>query len=281
MSDKLTVIATYWNEIEWVEYSLRQIEMLDPDFVVLMDGNFDPSFPISSSDGTRDKLLEFVANHENSIFWSVERLDYPRASVDYLFNLFNRPIAWLYPWRFCSSFSWMWRLNIYRLNQCINFSKALLASPFSEPGNWLMTVDADQYYSDDFYNIFSNCRDDRSIWLVSGNELTFLNDHKYFTRQHESRIYNNMPHRIFADTEFYPTRHLIRSSFFKYKLYNEFPDNILDGGNYFHYKFREDAERLALGYRLGDRKPLDPRRFVDIREYLGPHPLVVREKFRE
>ena len=62
---RLIVIARYWNDIEWINASLEQIEYWKPDEVYLCEGNWDRKFEARSTDGTRELLDEYVLGKDN------------------------------------------------------------------------------------------------------------------------------------------------------------------------------------------------------------------------
>ena len=279
--NKLTVIATYWNEIEWIGYSLKQIEKLDPSYVIIMDGNFDKSVPNYSTDGTREHIEAFIKSKPNYVLKKVSRYSKLWGLYNYFFKSPGSRLNFIYPWRLFSVAKWLFSLNTYRLNQCLNFNECLKLSPYKEPGNWLITIDADQFYSDYFFEEFRRKMNNQGIKLISAVEKTFPFDHRNYTEQYEKRTYNNMPHRIDHNSEFYPTRHLVRTNFWGKKLYNTDKKSIFDVGEYFHYKFRKDPGRLKAGYRLGDRSEPDSKRYGALLPFHGEHPLIVRDKFND
>ena len=57
---RLLLLATYWNEKDWIDLSLEQIDRIDPDEVIICDGCFDSRRENRSTDGTREKIADFV-----------------------------------------------------------------------------------------------------------------------------------------------------------------------------------------------------------------------------
>ena len=48
--NNIILMATYWNEAEFVKASLEQIDKIDPIEVIICDGCFDPKQPLNSTD---------------------------------------------------------------------------------------------------------------------------------------------------------------------------------------------------------------------------------------
>ena len=61
--NNIVLFATYWNEIEWIKSSLDQILKIDPIEIIICDGNFDPTTPNYSTDGTREIIEKFVKDN--------------------------------------------------------------------------------------------------------------------------------------------------------------------------------------------------------------------------
>lgn len=125
-----------------------------------------------------------------------------------------------------------------------------------------MTLDCDQFYSDQMIESFGVVNHDTPYGLLVGKEKTFFSDFSKYTDEYEGRSYNNMPHKIFHGTTIIPTRGIIIENWsftsfnLKKILLGEFYINkvsTLDVGNYFHYKFKLSVERFDSGYKVGDR----------------------------
>jgi hypothetical protein len=112
--------------------------------------------------------------------------------------------------------------------------------------------------------------------MLTSKEYTFFERFDRFTDAYEKRDYNNMPHRVFHDTRFIPTRHPARIVDGRYRIYTEFETKRYAGPAY-HYHLRSE-ERKASGYALGDRRPPDEWR-TRTKPFSGEHPSIIREHF--
>lgn len=274
---KLIVIATYWNEIEWIDYSLKQIELLNADEVYLADGNFDQKFPNFSTDGTREILIDYCSSNKNATLISPERKGKVQNTTEYLSN---QPRNSFPLTRGLKGLKYLLKLNLYRYNQFLMFQRVAQGSKNFCPSNWLWTIDADQFYTDSFIKNFEKIRFEREVSLFGAHERTFPFDKNNYTTSYEKRFWNNMPHRIFMDTTFQPTRTIVRENNFRTLRYPE-QDGVIIDGYYNHYKFRVTQERINMGYELGDRKSPDPNRYSNLEPFHGSHPSALKGKFDE
>jgi len=101
------IIARYWNDMDWLEASLGQIDYWNADKVVVCEGCWDSKFPARSIDGTVERLKEHCT--ENRI---------------YLKNL---------------------RDNDYRTNQANTSNKAMEIAG-AKPGDYVLVIDCDHFY---------------------------------------------------------------------------------------------------------------------------------------
>jgi hypothetical protein len=112
--------------------------------------------------------------------------------------------------------------------------------------------------------------------MLTLKEYTFFGGFDRCTDTFEQRDYNNMPHRIFPDTRFIPTRHPARIVDGRYRIYTEFETKRYAGPAY-HYHLRS-PDRMASGFALGDRKPPAESR-TKTKPFAGEHPSIIREFF--
>ncbi|WP_210397612.1 glycosyltransferase family 2 protein [Motiliproteus sediminis] len=274
---KITLLATFWNELEWIEASLDQMHKLNADEIIICDGCFDENKYNGSEDGTSEVLRKFAEENSNVRIiraFRIGRLKYFIDSI--LINFF--------------SLSHVARTLIdavtksnYRLNQAYTFNKMLSMAKHNQPGDWFMTIDADQFYNDRMIELISNRENWKlspSCHLITAKELTFFEDFNHYIQGHEKRTWNNMPHRIVENGSFYPTRHYKVPVNGKLKFLVDVFDTE-DVGYYFHYKFRRNVERLAMGYELGDRKNPEVYPDLSINVFTGDHPASVSKKVSE
>ncbi len=263
--NNIVLFATYWNELEWIELSLEQILKIDPVEIIICDGNFDPRYENRSTDGTREIIQSFVKeNSSRARMISAVRSKRYRQWFDFTVHA-GRKKSVIYPSRLRAAARIQLKLNEYRINQALTFSKMMRMSNKWKLGRWVMSYDADQFYTDELIDFFSLTNDNNCEFdLITADEYTFPNNYSNYTEKYEKRKWNNMPHRIKENMAVYPTRHFMVETPFKALNYQ---DNMrsVHGGVYHHYKFRKDSGRLAAGYSLGDRKPPENDRFHDLK----------------
>lgn len=274
----LILFATYWNERQWIEASLAQIEAIDPLEVIICDGCFDDTKENRSTDGTREIIADWVAKRGPSAHMisakRLKRAEAPGAILKHISRdgLSYKPARWLKAVRQGVSKS------LYRINQAVTFGKMIQMSQHWETGRWFMTYDADQFYSDACLATFDQCDSQTDAGLITAKEYTFENDFTTCVTGFEKRDWNNMPHKIYPNTAIYPTRHLMLESTFALNLYrHKVP--VIDGGYYCHYKFRLDTQREQAGYALGDRRPPKAEKFKNPQPFEQAHPQVVSAHF--
>jgi len=272
---KISVFATYWNEKNWIEASLAQIDAINPHEVIICDGCFDPSKPNYSTDGTREIIEKWVEGQPTARMISASR----HSKIGGLFYIFGKKIKFrLLPVRVLMFFYYL-HTNIYRINQAATFNKMSRMSKFWKPGNWFMTLDADQFYPDEMIEKFKQICDTKetTVDLITASEMTFFKNFNEFTTEYDKRNYNNMPHRIKKYTLIVPTRDIVVEKYPRPKAYGKDPSiRKQDVGSYFHYKFRlKDQSRTKVGNTLGDRKDVDSSRF-SYKKFKDTHPTVIR-----
>ena len=279
--NNIILLATYWNEADWIEASLEQILKIDPVEIIICDGNFDPRVENRSTDGTREIIQSFVNEHSNRAkMISAERVETNTIGWEF-FNKAGAPASSKYNLgRISTALKCQFLINAYRVNQALTFAKMVNISNKWKTGRWVMSYDADQFYTDALINFFKITNSDVEFDLITADEYTFPYDFNNYTDNYELRKWNNMPHRIKKNLAVYPTRHFMIES--KFAAHN-YPNNCKSahGGVYHHYKFRWNAERLASGYKLGDRKPPNDERFTGLkssREILMPS--VIKKRYQ-
>lgn len=284
----IILLATYWNEIEWIEPSLAQIDRIDPLEIIICDGCFDPNVANYSTDGTREIIKEFVSKRDNARMISALRPNKVSALLSLwkghaksnTVNVFN-----VSRWKAVL----MGLRNVaYRRNQAITFNHMISISESWMPRRWFMTYDCDQFYSDAMIEKFSIANEDVEYGLLTGDELTFFNSFNEYTDEYEKRKYNNMPHKIYRNTMIRPTRGLVLE---EWSCANVSLKNFLTRdhyikkvkslhiGEYFHYKLTS-SPRFEAGYRLGDRKKPDGSQRAMAR-FEGKHPSIVHRYFKD
>lgn len=272
----IVVFATYWNEIDWIHASLEQINLINPEEVIICDGCFDPSKPNYSTDGTRKVIEEFVAEQPNRKMISAIRLTRTQHILEWFHNL---------PHEITSPFAIprlrmlprLIRENPYRLNQTATFNYMIRLSTYFAPNRWFMTYDCDQFYDDKVVDKIKQLEQFKETNILVSKEKTFFDSFEQYTEEYEKRDYNNMPHRAFPDTRFIPTRHPSRPRGTRYVNCSDFETAKFYVGWVYHYHIRSQKREQA-GYSLGDRTPPHPER-KKTKFYNGKHPFIITKNF--
>ncbi len=276
MKRKLVLFATFWNEIDWIKTSLMQLDALEPDEIIICDGCFDPKFINKSTDGTREVIEEFVAKRANARMISALRL----SRLKHICNWFkvlpheSEPAITIAKMNALRHFL---RKNIYRLNQAATFNYMIEISDAFRKGNWFMTYDCDQFYSDEMIISMREYIKDEDINILVGKELTFFGSFDQYTDSYENRDYNNMPHRIFEDSRFIPTRLPCRPFKNDYLVCSDFLKGKKNIGYMYHYHVKSPS-RLSQSYEVGNRKPPEASR-VTTETFNGNHPKIIQNVF--
>ena len=285
--NNLIIFATYWNEIDWIEPSLKQIEKLNPKEVIICDGCFDPSKINKSTDGTHEIIKKWVSKRDNAQMISAIRTSKTKAIFKILKS--HSKIKWYYiltPSRLKALYLTLIN-NIYRVNQALTFQHMISISKKWGKNDWFMSYDCDQFYYDDtikkIIKIVNNKNIDKNIGLLTGNENTFFKNFNEYTNEYEKRNYNNMPHRIYNSTNIMPTRAIIldQISFKTFNIQKLFKSdfyfnkkNSIFVGEYNHYKFKFDKTRFNDGYKLGNRKKPIIKSYT-IKKFKKNHPEII------
>lgn len=273
-------MATFWNEAEWLSAALKEIEAIDPAYVCVCEGNFDPAFPTHSTDGTKEILTDWVNAASNRMLFKPCEYGSKKLKRLSLDTKVSGRLSYGLKTRLKYALS-AHRFHFYRLNQALTFANMARHSPEWKPGRWAMTYDADQFYSDEQIGIFRTLEKLPDEYChVIATENTFLDSFDEYVNSYEKRTWNNMPFRIANSMSVYPTRH-----FFEDGLINSTPvhlrGEVLNAGRYFHYKFRNSKERADMTYQVGDRKPPEEVRTAGDK-YACPsngHPSIIQELF--
>jgi hypothetical protein len=287
--NNLIVFATYWNEIDWIEPSLKQIEKLNPKEIIICDGCFDPSRKNVSTDGTRKIIDVWVSKHPNARRISAIRVSKLKSIYMILKSHNKMPWYYIFSLSRLKSFILTLNSNIYRVNQALTFQHMISLSKCWKPNVWTTNIDCDQFYSDDMIKeiMFEVNNQNSNLGLLSGKENSFFENFNEYTNEYDLREYNNMPHKIYSSTTFMPTRATIIENFslssfdLKKFFYTDFYYNKVKSrftGNYNHYKFKFNKTRFKDGYALGDRKMPDISKYA-VKNYIEDHPSIIKQFF--
>jgi len=276
MTSNIILFATYWNEIDWIKLSLRQIEKINPKEVIICDGCFDEKYPPYSTDGTREIIKSWIRKRT-----CAKRLISPvrKGKFRAILSLFKAHSKlpkkhFLFPSRYLSTMLKA-KKSSYRINQALTFNKMISMSKEWRVGGWFMNYDCDQFYSDSMIKKIKNLTSKKNSYgLLTGEEKTFFNSFKTYTTQYEKRNFNNMPHKIYPNTWIAVTRVIVRESFFVYRKYIDCVKSK-NLGTYYHYKFKFSNNRLNEGYNLGDRIKPDISAYAHKKFNIKNHPSLI------
>lgn len=275
----LTLMATFWNEAEWLPAALREIEKIDPAFVCICEGNFDPAFPMHSTDGTREVLTEWVNSEPNrKLFKPCKYSDGRLRRLAFETKVSGSNLGLVTRLKYAVTAK---RFHYYRLNQALTFANMARSSPEWSSGHWAMTYDADQFYSDEQIEVFQNLDELSDEYChVTAIEKTFFHSFDEYVESYEKRTWNNMPFRIDRNMSVFPTRHFSADSVFSSTPVQD-RGKVLQLGHYYHYKFRASKERAEMTYQVGDRKPPNETRIAGkkLRCLPNEHPEVIQDMF--
>lgn len=269
--NNLIVLAAFWNEREWVETSLKQLEALNPQEIIISEGSFDTRYPVHSTDGTQEVIADFAKDRAHVKVVEPIRVLLPKALLSvwkgHRYN--NHKMS-----RFRTMLKCM-RMHSYRINQALTFNHMIDCSKTWQTGGWFMTYDCDQFYTDESLEVIKGLVNSQNEYgQLVAKERTFFNGFTQYTEDYEARNYNNMPHRIYPNTFIVPTRGLVLESGLSFKYYHE-KVKTKDIGFYNHYKLKL-GDRLTQAYQVGDRKKPDFSGY-DLKNYDKPHPVLIRE----
>jgi hypothetical protein len=246
----LTLIARYWNEIEWINTSLKYILQWNPDKIIISEGNWSshPSFKgrEHSTDGTREVIEDFVkANHERSIL-----IDGVHDSAD------------------------------YRTNQAATCNKALELSD-AKIGDWFITIDCDSFIHD---WAIEKLKDGMELDYKSCYFPYFI--HHFFWDLETCALLqdihgNLLPRKIVEGAKFITANHfgIGKNYYTGIPTIKSYPLTTIRGHHYCHIK---NEQRVIDRYNMGDKLKQKPeKKGYDKKRipFTGVHPAIVREHF--
>lgn len=290
VKNNIILLATYWNEKQWIGPSLEQIRRIDPIEVIICDGCFDPSYQNHSTDGTREIIEDFVSERDNAKMISARRPWRLRGVLSMFRGHANSPLRNLFTIPRMHTAYKSARVATYRLNQALTFKHMISQSEMWDSGRWFMTYDADQFYSDETIDKFSLTTEETDYGVLTAEERTFFTSFDQYTFDYEQRTYNNMPHKIYSDTMIQPTRGIVLEghtrtdeslkSCWREKHYIHHVDTKMIGA-YNHYKIKSlDPARFKEGYELGDRERPNKNQY-EMQDYTKEHPEIIKEYFSD
>jgi hypothetical protein len=271
----LTILATYWNEIEWINASLAQIDSINPKKVIICDGCFDPKHVNSSTDGTSEIIREFAKNKEHVMVINAIRI----SKIGHIINWFKyKKHGKLISFQDVYELLRIMKTNIYRINQMTTFQYMLTEVAKVSSGDWFMTYDCDQFYSDEIILKLHNINQYKDFNILTCKELTFFHNFETYTDEYDKRDYNNMPHKYLDGLRFIATRNPARVKGYRYTNCSDFDTQKKFIGQVYHYKIK-NPDRLIAGYNLGNRKAPSPSNYIN-KPFNQSHPRIITSFLR-
>ena len=243
----LVVIARYWNEAEWIDASIQQIEMWGADQVWISEGCWDQRAFARSIDGTIETLSKAIDTHEG---WRLFCAD--RESLD------------------------------YRTNQAAT-SEKIMHLAGCKPGDWIVTVDADHFFWPQDIEMAKKLvakRGHEFDYMLGGMYAFLVNLET--CEEVPVRRANYLPYKVLPGAHWIATNHLAIGNL-QYESLDEvrpFYPNIMAQ----HFEGMHSPERLQRRYSLGDRKtPWQVGRLRKLRPWGCPdwHPEYVKPTLRK
>jgi hypothetical protein len=214
---RLIIIARYWNDIEWINASLDQVDYWDADEIYICEGNWDKKFAARSTDGTRCICEEWVSIRGNAFLFD---------------NLRDH--------------------NNYRFNQA-NTCNAIMKKANIKPGDWVMVVDCDHFYFKQDIDTVKNTMGTKGheFDYPVYNIYNFLDGiDGYYESVDDNAA--KLPYKVVEGMHWIPTCHPAIGNSMYCKVNKLIGLNI----NIFacHYVLARLPERLDSKYKIGDRK---------------------------
>ncbi len=245
-----------YNEVDWIKYSILHA-LKFCDCLIITEGSQFKNFkeiPLHSDDGTLEIIKEMME-------------EYPKE-IELLTTIR--------------------KFQNYRENQAANFNFALKKC---RKGDYFITLDADEFYFDDFIEKIIQITDDGKVDYLRGNALNFAFSFKWkILYGAEDTLY---PHQVLfkknRKLKFKPT----------HKPVNYGPNYIVDKNTCLnHYKWVKKTERIRLrhltsGYHENmiewfennwNKTKLEENRIYpyftwdfQLKRYTGPHPEILKD----
>jgi len=248
----LTLIARYWNEVDWLEASLRQVELWNADKIFLCEGCWDASKPCHSTDDTLWRLYEWAEHYER------QRRDSWGVAIVNVCRDFSNP----------------------RHNQAAT-SQWCMDAAQCRPGDWIVIVDADLFLPESAIRMMRHDIANNPPW--ARYEISI---HHFCTPSLErAQLGVNrqplVPYKVLPGATWIPTNHLALDG----NQYELIPDRVptrrlldccANGLCACHYEMQHDASRLTSRYSIGDRKtPDEAGRLASMTPFSCTHPKYV------
>jgi len=215
---RLIILARYWNDIDFLQASLNQVDYWDADLVYLSEGAWDQNFEPRSTDGTRENLEEYSKGRDN-----VFVIDNVRESKN------------------------------YRVNQA-NTSNLVMRLADWQPDDWMMIVDADHFYTMSDIDFVKRRMNEE---VGQFDYFTYkVNNFFYDLRRCQETFdssQSRLPSRLVEGSYWVATNHLTLNGII-YDKTNQMRPKVLSNIQALHYEGLRPQKRLSLRYSVGNRK---------------------------
>lgn len=272
------MFAVFWNEYPNVDGSLSQIVNMNPDWIHISEGCFDLKQPSKSTDGTRERILNWAETRDNVTIHSPVRLTrfqhLLRDASTFLSGGFGRDLFAL------ALFLRRSITSSYRLNQSETLNKMMETHNKKSENYWFVTCDADEYFSQSAMEVISRIRSINGFDMLVASEITFCEPQNSIAPWYPSQVFRtwNVPILHRKGMKFLFTRELYASSDFKKSRLRKFSSNARIGFIGWIYHLKIDSERIEVGLKLGDRKPPKPRRMESVPFVADPPKEILRPR---
>ena len=212
---RLIIFAPVWNDMDWLEAMISQVEYWNPDELYLLEGCWDTKFPARSTDGTREYIMDYKNKRPHTYV------------VDNI------------------------RAQGYRENQCMTCNLILELSK-AEKGDWIMYQSCDFFLLKNHINRYKKLMKDTNMDYPIHEIWNFWDTpNKYYPRWNDQSP--NLPYRIVKGMKFIPTCHpAINGKIYKD---SSIPTGLkIDNMIGFHYEGFRNDKRIKDKYAVGDRQ---------------------------
>jgi glutaredoxin len=238
---KLIIFAPVWNDMDWIDAMIKQIEYWSPNQLYFCEGCWDPKFSARSNDGTREYVDTYIKDKLNTYV------------VDNL------------------------RKDSYRENQA-NTIKMVMRLAEIESGDWVMYQSCDFYLFKKDIDLYKKYIRDNAFDYPRFEIRNFWDTIKlYWPKMTNQSV--NLPWRFVTGAYWIPTCHLcVKGKQYHESPHVRQKTIVIKG---YHYEGFRMSCRLKDKYAVGDRQsPVIWKNGVKIKKrriYDGLHPEFVRE----
>lgn len=238
-SNRLIILARYWNDMDMLAASLEHIEYWDADLVYLSEGAWDQSFDPCSTDGTREYLETYAKDKANTFV-----IDNVRENSN------------------------------YRINQAQTSNLVMQLADW-QLGDWMMIVDVDQFYTKQDIDVVKEtikaAGDTFDFFIYPVYNFFYnLNEAQVTKDSSQSRL----PSKLVKGSRWVKTNHLTLDGVVYEKSINMRSVSLATIKG-LHYEGLRPKNRLDLRYSVGNRKSFwaykDGQRLKSVTTFDGQH----------